>query len=159
MRINTMKRPTLASASTLAMLAGPAWSQAQYANSDTFKPLIGKWQTKQGRISSFTSEASFAPYITDWTGLIYGAVMPTGQILFKSGNNCVLSGFAAPLASNGLWTFNGKLEGCQHEHMNQRVFGNMRREGHALVLEASDLPFAVGRPPVSYYLKAQMTPY
>ena len=139
--------------------ASGAHAQAQFKEADPFKPVIGRWKTNEAKFSSISNDATLADRTTNWTGKMYGLIKPSGQILFKAENGCILSGLAAPFASNGLWVINGQLEGCQVGHFNQKIFGNVRRDGSAIVVEVSDMPFAVGRPPVGYYAKARLIQY
>lgn len=134
-------------------------AQAQFKSDDPFKAVVGRWKTVDAKFSSITSEAEFANRNSNWTGKMFGVIKPSGQILFKAENGCILSGLAAPFASNGLWAVNGQLEGCSVGHFNQKIFGNIRREGAEIAVEVSDLPFSVGRPPVGYYVKTRMTQY
>lgn len=143
----------------LVGIAPGVHAQAQFKEADPFKPVIGRWKTNDAKFSSISAEAALADRTTNWTGKMYGIIKPSGQVLFKAENGCILSGLAAPFASNGLWAINGQLEGCSVDHFNQRVFGNVRRDGNAIVVEVSDMPFAVGRPPVGYYAKARLIQY
>lgn len=143
----------------LAVATSSVHAQTQFKNEDPFKPVIGRWKTGEAKFSSITSEPEFESRNTNWTGKMFGVIKPSGQILFKAANGCILSGFASPFASNGLWAINGQLEGCTVDHFNQKIFGNLRREGPEIVVEVSDLPFAVGRPAVGYYVKTRMIQY
>ncbi len=143
----------------LVGIAPGVYAQAQFKEADPFKPVIGRWKTNEAKFSSISNDATLADRTTNWTGKMYGLIKPSGQILFKAENGCILSGLAAPFASNGLWAINGQLEGCQIGHFNQKIFGNVRRDGSAIVVEVSDMPFAVGRPPVGYYAKARLIQY
>lgn len=139
--------------------SGLVQAQAQHSNEDAFKALAGRWHTKQGRYSTNTADPAFVDQITDWTGSVYGVVRTSGQILFKGGNGCVITAMTSPLTTNAHWVFSGRLEGCTTAHLNQRIFGNLRKEGEELVIEAGEVPFAVGRPPVSFFFKARMRLY
>lgn len=157
-----MSRSVLKQTTLLVCLLGAftaAQAQAQYRSDDPFKAVLGNWKTTDARFTSSTSEPEFANRITNWAGKMYGVVKPSGQFLFKAENGCILSGIASPFASNGLWALNGLLEGCSVGHFNQKIFGNLRREGNEILLEVSDLPFAVGRPPVGYFVKTRMVAY
>jgi hypothetical protein len=154
-----MKLKTTALVLAIAALASTAHAQAQFKGNDPFKPVVGKWMTRDGTFTSTTNSSEYADRNTSWTGKMWGVIKPSGQILFKAENGCVLSGMAAPFASNGLWAINGKLEACKIGHFNQRVFGNMRREGNEVILDVGDMPFVVGRPPVGYYIKLKMVAY
>lgn len=136
-----------------------AQAQAQFKDADPFKPVIGRWKTNDAKFNSLSSTQEFADRTTSWAGKMYGLIKPSGQVLFKSENGCILSGLAAPFASNGLWALNGELEACTVGHFNQKIFGNIRRDGNAIIVEVSDVPFAVGRPPVGYYVKARLIQY
>lgn len=139
--------------------SGQAMAQAQHANDDAFKALAGRWHTKQARYATNTSDPAYVSQITDWTGAVYGVVRSSGQILFKSSNGCVITGMTSPLTTSAHWVFSGRLEGCTAPHLNQRIFGNLRKEGEELVVQASEVPFSVGRPPVSFFFKARMRAY
>ena len=135
------------------------YAQAQFEKEDPFKPVVGRWKTDKAKFSSITNEAEYMKRNSNWTGKMFGLIQPSGQILFKVDNGCILSGLASPFASNGLWAVNGQLENCSLTHFNQKIFGNIRREGVEVVLEVSALPFTVGRPAVGYYVKTRMVQY
>ncbi len=143
----------------MVLVASQAQGQAQHSNEDAFKALAGRWHTKQGRYSTNAADPAFADQITDWTGAVYGVVRPAGQILFKGGNGGVITAMTSPLTTSAHWVFSGRLEGCTTAHLNQRIFGNLRKDGDELVIEAGEVPFAMGRPPVSFFFKARMRLY
>lgn len=142
----------------IGLAAGIANAQIQNPSDDPFKPLVAKWKS-EAKFTSTTNERDLQDRNSSWTGKFYGLVKPSGQLLFKALNGCVMSGYAAPFASNGLWSFNGQLEGCQIDHFNQKIFGNLRKVGSSLILEATDLPFTVGKPAVAYKITATMVTY
>lgn len=146
----------------LLSLAGATFApcaNAQFENEQAFKPVAGRWKTKEAKFTSLTNEAAYEKRTTNWKGKMFGLIKPSGQLLFKGENGCILSGMASPFASVGLWSVEGQLEGCKVTHFNQKVFGNIRKEGSELVVDLTNLPFSVGSPPVGYYLKARMTVY
>lgn len=154
-----MKLTTTSIVLALSAFATTANAQAQFKGIDPFQPVVGKWMTREGTFTSKTDSADYADRNTSWTGRMWGVIKPSGEILFKADNGCVLTGMASPFASNGLWAINGKLEACKIGHFNQRIFGNLRREGNEVVLDVSEMPFAVGVPPVGYYVKLRMVTY
>ena len=142
-----------------ACILHEAYAQAQFQNEDPFKAIVGKWKTNEGQYSSRSAEVQFADKNTNWAGKMYGLIKPSGMILFKAENGCILSGLASPFASDGQWSVNGRLEGCKIDHFNQKVFGTIRMDGASLQMELTDPPFSVGTPPVGYFIKARMTQY
>jgi hypothetical protein len=156
--MNTYKT-TAQTALILACLgATVANAQAVTTRNDPFEPLVANWRS-DATFTSLTNERNLQDRNSEWTGKFYGLVKPSGQLLFKGLNGCVMSGYATLFASNGLWSFNGQLEGCEISHFNQKVFGNLRKIGNNLILEAADMPFTVGKPAVAYKITATMTAY
>ena len=157
--LNSFMRKTIALLFSLTFVMTTVHAQAQFEKDDPFKPVVGRWKTDKARFSSITNEAEYMKRNSNWTGKMFGIIQPSGQILFKVENGCILSGLASPFASAGLWAVNGQLENCTLAHFNQKIFGNIRREGPEVILEASALPFTVGRPAVGYYIKTRMVQY
>lgn len=134
-------------------------AQAGSPNEDPLKPIMGRWTTNTAKFTSATSEQDLLNYNTTWTGRMFGLVKTTGVIVFKSDNGCILTGLATPFTANSQWTINGRLEGCTPSHYNQKVFGNLRRNDSLLVMDLSEIPFSVGKPPVTYRITAVMRSY
>lgn len=132
---------------------------AQAAENDPITPIIGRWTSNVTRFSSSTADTNLLNYNSVWTGRFYGTIKPTGVLIFKGDNGCILSGLASPFSTNNQWIINGKLEGCQTAHFNQRIFGNLRRADNNLLIEVTEIPFSVGKPAITYRIIATMRPY
>jgi hypothetical protein len=131
----------------------------QWQENDPFKPILGRWKTSDARFSSLINDRDNADFNTRWDGKMYGIVKISGELLFKAENGCVLSGVVSPFASSGMWVVNGQLEGCKVEHFNQKVFGNVRRDGSYLIIEVGEMPFMTNRLPVRYTVKTRLQLY
>lgn len=131
---------------------------AHAENEKPFAAIAGRWKS-EATISSLSRDDNLKRFNHSWKGRFYGAIEPTGQLIFKAANGCEITGFATRFASNTLWSVEADLKYCPIEHFNQRLFGNFRREGNSLLFEATESPFAVGKLTVGYLIKATMVRY
>lgn len=137
-----------------------AQATERFINEDPFAPIAGRWTSKEAQFVSSTTNTDYADWITKWKGTIYGVIKPNGYVVMKAENNCILTGFVAPFtASTVMWTFSGQLEGCSVGHLNQQLVGNFRKEKRTITIDLRERPFLVGKPPIAYSLKAQVSPY
>jgi hypothetical protein len=139
-------------------IAAPLASAQPIERDDPFTPLVGRWKSN-AEFSGYTNEPKYQSYNFAWRGKLWGQVKPSGQFIFKASNGCVLSGYTSLFASSNLWSLNGRLDGCTPDHLNQGVAGRMRLEGDQIILEIGSPSFAIGRPPVSYLIKATLIKY
>ena len=130
----------------------------QAPQSQPTKPLISRWKS-EATFEAKTQDRDYQDRNYKWTGLLYGEIRENGYLVFKAGNNCIMSGYAELMASKTLWTFNGEISGCDVWHFNRHVFGSLRRVGNMLSMDVKNAPFEVGAEPVSYSISATMTPY
>lgn len=127
---------------------------------DPFAPIAGRWTSKDSQFISTTSNPSYASWISKWKGTIYGVIKPSGHVVMKAENNCILTGFLAPFtASTVMWSFSGQLEGCSVGHLNQQLVGRFHKNRNTITIDLRERPFLVGKPPIAYTLNAEVTPY
>lgn len=144
----------------LALICVTTFAASTQAGSKAspFTAIAGRWQHLT-KISSVTTDQTLKNMNYSWTGKIHGVIEPTGSFSFNAENGCQITGNATPFASTTLWALEASLTNCPFDHLNQRVFGNIRKEGAFLIIKATDSPFAVGKPPVQYEIKATLGRY
>jgi opacity protein-like surface antigen len=123
-----------------------------------YAAIAGRW-TSNATLSSTTADPSLQGVNYSWTGQFYGLIENSGRMTFRANNGCQLSGQATPFASTTLWSMEADLSHCPFAHLDQHMFGNIKREGSFLVIKATASPFAVGKPPIAYEMKATLSRY
>ena len=144
-------------ATAIAALAQTTARPLEREASKEFSAIAGTWGSSATVSSSTRDRALFETRTYSWNGAFRGVIDIYGRFAFTGANGCTLFGQAAPFASRTMWSIEAEFEGCPFEHLNQRVFGNLRIEGTQLVLQAKDSPFAVGRPAVAYEINATLS--
>jgi hypothetical protein len=69
----------------LACLVGAAQAQLVDPRNDPFKPLLSKWKS-DAKFTSTTNEQDLQERNISWTGMFYGLIKPSGQLLLKARN-------------------------------------------------------------------------